>query len=90
MTHRCATCDKDRRKKCDKQPAKAYKSFKNQRSKELDVRFLCEEVRGRCKLDKCAKYKQCRRPVKEKWEEWQKAYSKNCKTDRERLSKGGV
>lgn len=90
MTRKCATCDNDRRKKCDKQQAKDYRSFKRQRSERLQAKFWCEEVKGRCKSDKCAKYKQCRRPVKEKWEEWQKAYSKNFKADLERLSKGGV
>lgn len=90
MNRKCVTCKNDRRKKCDKQSVKDYRSFKRQYNERLQIRFWCEEVKGCCKQDKCAKYKQCRKSAKKKYEEWKKSYFKNCKSDLERLSKGGI
>lgn len=85
---RCGECKKV--KICTSSVARQYRTFYHTRDRELDKKYYCDIVHGRCMKSMCSRYEQCIRPAKTNYETWIKAYMRDNKKLLEQLSTGGI
>jgi len=74
---------------CRQKEAQKYKIYKKNCNATLKHKYFCEDVNGRCKLEKCPKYSSCVKKEKKNFETWINAFNKSKKEELERLVKGG-
>ena len=87
---KCYDCSKS--KECEEETAEKYRNYITKTKKILDKnpKFICDYVKGKCKRNKCKKYRCCTRKAKKNIDKWYSAYNKNQKEILKELSKGGI
>ena len=84
----CAKCKK--RHECNNKDAKEYRKFEYEHRKWMKLKFFCDYINGKCKLQKCSLYNKCRKKEKTNYEIWKRAFYNNKKKDLEKLMRGGM